>query len=65
MAFEKAGMKTKLIGSSGGNAGVAMAFAASKLKVPLTVFIPETSPKLIVDKMKVGWHKKFQKVLNN
>ena len=30
-----------LVGSSGGNAGLAMAYAANQLKMPLTLFIPK------------------------
>ena len=31
----------RLVGSSGGNAGLAMAYAANQLKMPLTLFIPK------------------------
>ena len=31
----------KLVGSSGGNAGLAMAYAANQLDIPLTLFIPK------------------------
>lgn len=43
----------RLVGSSGGNAGVAMAYAAEELKVPLVLFIPTSTPKIILDKLKV------------
>ena len=43
----------KLVGSSGGNAGIAMAYAAQKLKVPLSLFIPHSTPKSITDKLQV------------
>ena len=35
--------KTSLFGASGGNAGLALAVAAATLKVPCTVFVPETT----------------------
>ena len=43
----------RLVGSSGGNAGLAMAHAATGLGVPLTLFIPQSTPSLILDKLKV------------
>eukprot|EP00095_Tigriopus_kingsejongensis_P007185 maker-scaffold778_size98284-snap-gene-0.17 protein:Tk07185 transcript:maker-scaffold778_size98284-snap-gene-0.17-mRNA-1 annotation:"threonine dehydratase" len=43
----------KLVGSSGGNAGVAMAFAADEMGTPLTLFIPKSTPKIILDNLKV------------
>ena len=42
-----------LVGSSGGNAGVAMAYAAEQLGVKLSLFIPESSPPVIKEKLKV------------
>lgn len=33
----------KLVASSGGNAGYAVAYAANKLNIPTTIFVPETS----------------------
>eukprot|EP00127_Corallochytrium_limacisporum_P007197 Clim_evm70s243 gene=Clim_evmTU70s243 len=35
---------TRLVSSSGGNAGLAAAYAAKQLGVPITVFLPETTP---------------------
>ena len=43
-----------LVGSSGGNAGIAMAHAANRLGIPLELFIPESSPPIIAEKLKVG-----------
>ena len=40
---------TKLVGSSGGNAGLAMAYAANQLEMPLTLFIPKSTPQMMVD----------------
>ena len=42
-----------LVGSSGGNAGLAMAYAASKLDMPLTLFIPKSAPQMMLDLIKV------------
>ena len=33
----------RLVGSSGGNAGLAMAYASKQLDIPLTLFIPKVS----------------------
>ena len=38
---------THLISSSGGNAGYAVAYAGRKLKVPVTVIVPETTPESV------------------
>ena len=35
----------KFISSSGGNAGIAVAYSGRKLRVPVTVVVPETTPK--------------------
>ncbi|MBI5447129.1 MAG: pyridoxal-phosphate dependent enzyme [Gammaproteobacteria bacterium] len=40
------------VASSGGNAGIAAAYCGMKLNVPTTVFIPETSHPLYVDRIK-------------
>jgi L-serine/L-threonine ammonia-lyase len=32
---------TKFVGSSGGNAGLALAYTANKLNVPCQIFVPE------------------------
>ena len=44
----------RLVGSSGGNAGLAMAYAAQGLGTPLSLFIPTSTPKVIQDKAKVS-----------
>lgn len=41
----------RLICSSGGNAGYAAAYAAARLKVPITVFLSENAPKLMFEKI--------------
>jgi threonine dehydratase len=38
-----------IVAASGGNAGLANAYAASALGVPATVFVPETAPQVKVD----------------
>jgi threonine dehydratase len=40
-----------IVVGSGGNAGLAYAFAASRLGVPATVIVPETAPKNKVDRL--------------
>ena len=41
-----------LVSSSGGNAGLAVAYCGWKLGVPTTVFVPTTTPDYIVDKLR-------------
>merc|ERR1719422_281819 len=43
---------TEFIGSSGGNAGMAMAVAANKIGKNLKLFIPKSTLPLMVDKLK-------------
>ena len=45
---------TKFLGSSGGNAGMAMAVAAKKLGKPCTIYIPRSTSPFMVEKVKVG-----------
>ncbi|GEE03029.1 serine/threonine dehydratase [Gordonia spumicola] len=40
-----------VVAASGGNAGLANAYAASVLGVPATVFVPETAPRVKVDRL--------------
>jgi threonine dehydratase len=40
-----------IVAASGGNAGLANAYAASALGVPATVFVPETAPQVKVDRL--------------
>ncbi|MEX1012067.1 MAG: pyridoxal-phosphate dependent enzyme [Waddliaceae bacterium] len=42
---------TQFICSSGGNAGLAAAFAARELSVPLTVVVPLSTPSMMIDKI--------------
>lgn len=42
----------QLVASSGGNAGIAVAYCGMMLKMPTTVFIPATSHQLFVDELK-------------
>ena len=37
--------------SSCGNAGLAAAYCAGQLKIPITVTVPETAPQIIRDKL--------------
>ncbi len=41
--------KSQFIASSGGNAGIAVAYAGNKLNIPVTVYIPKTSKQVYVD----------------
>jgi threonine dehydratase len=43
-----------IVVASGGNAGLANAYAASQLGVPATVFVPETAPAVKVKKLKAS-----------
>lgn len=43
---------TQLVASSGGNAGISVAYCGMILGMPTTVFIPETSHHLYIDEMK-------------
>ncbi len=38
--------------SSGGNAGLAAAYCARELGLPITVVVPQTTPSFIVDKLR-------------
>lgn len=41
----------ELVCSSGGNAGMAAAYAAEKLNVPITIFLPTTTPQFIIKRL--------------
>lgn len=41
-----------VIAASGGNAGLAVAFAAKALQVPAEVYLPTTAPRVKVDKLR-------------
>lgn len=43
---------TQFVSSSGGNAGIAVAYAGKKLGIPVTVFIPTTSHQIYIDALK-------------
>jgi len=43
---------TKFIGSSGGNAGMAMAVAAQKMGMPVTIYIPKSTKAFMIEKLK-------------
>lgn len=45
--------KTEFVASSGGNAGIAVAYSGMKLKIPVTVFIPKTSHPIYIQAIKV------------
>ena len=42
---------TKFVASSGGNAGLAAAYAAKKLNVPITIYTPESTPVKMRDRI--------------
>lgn len=42
----------RLVGSSGGNAGLAMAYAANQLSMPITLFIPTSTPTMMIELIK-------------
>ena len=42
-----------LVCSSGGNAGLAGVFAANKLKIPITVYLPSSTPSYVAERLKV------------
>lgn len=44
--------KKKFVASSGGNAGISVAYAGRLLNIPVTVFIPKTSKQVYVDAIK-------------
>ena len=44
----------EFVGSSGGNAGMAMAVAAKQLKKKLTIFIPTSTLPFMIEKLKVS-----------
>lgn len=50
-----------IVTASGGNAGLANAFAAASLGVPATVFVPETAPQVKVNRLK-GYGARVQQV---
>ncbi|XP_076843894.1 serine dehydratase-like [Brachyhypopomus gauderio] len=48
-----AGSKSRgVICSSGGNAGLATAYAARKLNIPAVIVVPSSSPQLVLDKLR-------------
>jgi L-serine/L-threonine ammonia-lyase len=47
----KAGGATRLVSSSGGNAGLAVAWAGRELGMPVTVFVPRTTSARMIGKM--------------
>ena len=44
----------RLVGSSGGNAGLSLAYAAKELQMPATLFIPKSTPQMMIDLFKVS-----------
>ena len=48
----RTGPEVGIVVASGGNAGMANAFAAARLGVPATVFVPETAPAVKVAKLR-------------
>jgi L-serine/L-threonine ammonia-lyase len=43
---------TQFVSSSGGNAGIAAAYAAKKLGVPITVCVPKITPEFMIEKIR-------------
>lgn len=43
---------TQFVASSGGNAGISVAYCGMKLRIPTTVFIPSTSHQIFIDEIK-------------
>ena len=43
---------TQFVSSSGGNAGLAAAYCAKELGIPITVVVPEPTPEFIVKKLR-------------
>lgn len=41
------------VSSSGGNAGLAVAYSGRKLNIPVTVFVPETTPGHVIERLKL------------
>lgn len=41
----------RFISSSGGNAGIAVAYASQILQIPATIILPSTTPNIIIDKL--------------
>ena len=48
---------SKFVASSGGNAGMAAAYAARLLNVPITIFVPTTTPQFMVERLKMEVNK--------
>lgn len=42
---------TQFVSSSGGNAGLAAAYSAKELCIPITVVVPEPTPEFVVKKL--------------
>ena len=43
----------KFVASSGGNAGMAAAYTARNLGVPITIFVPKSTPDFMVERLKM------------
>lgn len=52
LCTEKASTTSEFVCSSGGNAGMAAAFAGRKLNKPVTIFVPTTTPQATIDNLK-------------
>lgn len=49
--------RRQLVSSSGGNAGLAAAYAGKKLGVPVTVFVPKTTNPIYLQRLELGYAK--------
>lgn len=43
----------KFVASSGGNAGLAAAYAARKLCVPITIYVPKSTPEFMCERLRM------------
>lgn len=42
----------RLVASSGGNAGLAAAYSARKLGIPITIYVPQSTPQFMVERLR-------------
>jgi threonine dehydratase len=48
----ESGQLKQIISSSGGNAGLAVAYSSKQLKIKGKIFVPKSTPQQIIDKLK-------------
>jgi hypothetical protein len=54
---------TRIVTSSGGNAGFAAAYAARKLGIPITIYIPGSTPLFVKDRLEAEVLFKYETTL--